>query len=555
MAYIFDLVDTWASGGGPYTSIKMNATDNDSGSASLLMDLQVGGASKFKVAKSGDVTLGSSSILMDAVGGSITAGGTYSSNAAIGFRFLADLFLRRRGAANLALGAADAASGVQAQTLSVQSITGTNASAAAYPFKITGAQGTGNAAGGSIIFQVAPAGGAGAAQNTLVDALTIGSDKSTRLEGDLNFSGTGTVNIQANVNFLFIRSGTYRWGIGQDFIATSSTAFVGFSSGGTDIGGTTATNVDTRLYRDAANTLALRTGTAAQRFNVYNTYTSSTNYEAFKIDWITTANTVLVGTEKGSGGGTARALEFQTDGTTRLTIATTGLVTVNGGNLVLGETGVLRTRYINNGNNSLSMFDFVADGTGTATFAVSGSAPLMRFGGTTSSFPAIKRSTTALEVRLADDSAYTTFSCASFNAYSGITLRGSTENTRRLAWNGVGQIRVQSDGVFTIMNDAGTDFNRLQFGGTDATYPALKRSTTFLQARLADDSAACGFSAANVQAATAYTVATLPGTPGTGMIARVTDASAPVIGTTVAGGGAAYALVNYNGANWTVIGV
>jgi hypothetical protein len=50
------------------------------------------------------------------------------------------------------------------------------------------------------------------------------------------------------------------------------------------------------------------------------------------------------------------------------------------------------------------------------------------------------------------------------------------------------------------------------------------------------------------------TVAGLP-TPSTGMIARVTDATAPVIGATVTGGGAAYALVNYNGANWTVIGV
>jgi hypothetical protein len=49
-------------------------------------------------------------------------------------------------------------------------------------------------------------------------------------------------------------------------------------------------------------------------------------------------------------------------------------------------------------------------------------------------------------------------------------------------------------------------------------------------------------------------VASLP-TPSTGMIARVTDATLPVIGATVAGGGAAYALVNYNGANWTVIGV
>lgn len=53
---------------------------------------------------------------------------------------------------------------------------------------------------------------------------------------------------------------------------------------------------------------------------------------------------------------------------------------------------------------------------------------------------------------------------------------------------------------------------------------------------------------------TGHTVATLP-TPAVGMIARVTDASGPAIGSTVTGGGAAYALVNYNGAAWTVIGI
>jgi hypothetical protein len=49
-------------------------------------------------------------------------------------------------------------------------------------------------------------------------------------------------------------------------------------------------------------------------------------------------------------------------------------------------------------------------------------------------------------------------------------------------------------------------------------------------------------------------VASLP-TPSTGMVARVTNALAPAIGAAVAGGGAAQALVWYNGANWTVIGV
>lgn len=53
----------------------------------------------------------------------------------------------------------------------------------------------------------------------------------------------------------------------------------------------------------------------------------------------------------------------------------------------------------------------------------------------------------------------------------------------------------------------------------------------------------------------AETVATLPGTPEVGMIARVTDATAPAVGSTVTGGGATNALCWYNGTNWTVIGV
>jgi hypothetical protein len=51
------------------------------------------------------------------------------------------------------------------------------------------------------------------------------------------------------------------------------------------------------------------------------------------------------------------------------------------------------------------------------------------------------------------------------------------------------------------------------------------------------------------------TVAGLPAAPVVGMLTRVTDATAPAVGSTVTGGGAAAALVWYNGANWSVIGV
>jgi hypothetical protein len=52
---IYDMADTWTVGGTTYTSIKMNVTDTASAAASLLMDLQVGGTSKFAVTKAGAI--------------------------------------------------------------------------------------------------------------------------------------------------------------------------------------------------------------------------------------------------------------------------------------------------------------------------------------------------------------------------------------------------------------------------------------------------------------------------------------------------------------------
>jgi hypothetical protein len=89
---------------------------------------------------------------------------------------------------------------------------------------------------------------------------------------------------------------------------------IGFGSTSDNFG----TN-DTILVRDAADTLAQRRTTNAQTFRIYNTFTDASNYERGKIEWA--SNVLRIGTEK-LGSGTARALEFQTDGTTRLTIGT-----------------------------------------------------------------------------------------------------------------------------------------------------------------------------------------------------------------------------------------
>ena len=56
---ISNLTTTWNNVSTTFTGIKLNVTDTASAAASLLMDLQVGGASRFNVTKAGEVSLGS----------------------------------------------------------------------------------------------------------------------------------------------------------------------------------------------------------------------------------------------------------------------------------------------------------------------------------------------------------------------------------------------------------------------------------------------------------------------------------------------------------------
>jgi hypothetical protein len=122
-----------------------------------------------------------------------------------------DLILTRRGTANLRFGAADAAAPV-AQTLSVQSVVAGTSNIAGANLTITGSQGTGTGAGGSIIFQVAPAGSSGTAQNALATALTIGSNKNATFTNSVQIDSdvyvTRYVVLQANrANFSASSSG------------------------------------------------------------------------------------------------------------------------------------------------------------------------------------------------------------------------------------------------------------------------------------------------------------------------------------------------------------
>jgi hypothetical protein len=322
-APVLNLTQTWNSVGTTFTGMKFNVVSDTSAAASLLMDLQVAGTSITKVNKTGTLATGAvhlgytnAQTMLTCRFGTLYFGGagegdtTNSSwymdandpptlqarpNSRFGFSSggtnaaaAIDTILTRRAAANFRFGAADAASPV-AQTLSVQSIVGglsgtPNLSAAAYPFKITGAQGTGTGAGGSIVFQVAPAGGSGFAQNTLVDALTIAP------------VGTGSfltvpqcaTNIVAigitSGNGISIRSGgvvdIISGGGGIATFSSSAAPSTQFNGGiGFSNGSTTAVGPDVFVLRDAANVLAIKNSTTAQEFRVYET-TTGTIYKA-----------------------------------------------------------------------------------------------------------------------------------------------------------------------------------------------------------------------------------------------------------------------------------
>jgi hypothetical protein len=333
-APVLNLEQTWNNAAVTFTGLKANVTDTASNAASLLMDLQVGGASRFSVRKDGRATFSqifqefvftntlafvfsntSSTSRFNFSGAAMLLG----SGGTIGWKDdvssgsgTTDLILSRRGAANLRFGMPDAAAPV-AQTLSVQSVVAGTTNIAGANLTITGSQGTGTGAGGSIIFQVAPAGSSGTAQNALA----------TFLEA-----------------------------------------------------------------------------TSARAFNLYNTTDVTTNFERGFIKW--ESNALRIGAEKG-GTGTDRALEFFVGSAVRLTIAINGGATFQAGIFGGGEIRAGAGSSIH--FNGRSRFNSPSDGIVQLVNAAQNDFNRLQFGGTTSSFPALKRSSASLIVRLADDSA------------------------------------------------------------------------------------------------------------------------------------------------------
>lgn len=124
--------------------------------------------------------------------------------------------------------------------------------------------------------------------------------------------------------------------------------------------------------------------------------------------WSTSGTKFGVNAETGF---TGSLLDAQVNGTSKFSVSHTGEIrcgTIYGGIALFSN--------INNADNSKTVFS-MANTTGNTNFG----GGLFQFGGTTSSFPALKRTATGLDVRLADDSGYGILGTGTLNNFANTT--------------------------------------------------------------------------------------------------------------------------------------
>jgi len=252
-----------------------------------------------------------------------------------------DLFLTRRAAANIQHGAADAAAPV-AQTLSVQSVVAGTSNTAGANFTIAGSQGTGTGAGGSIIFQTAPAGTTGTSQNALTTALTIAASGAATFSNTLSASylslpANNSVN-WAGTPVLITGTSAYALSISANYIAhygvgnlnfQTNTGTIQFQSGATTDVTTTFKSIASQstnlsVWVNSSSTVGVAiTGSTSVPMLVTSALTYATlpspsatgaGGRAFITDSNTQATSANFGATISSGGGSYK-VPLWTDGT------------------------------------------------------------------------------------------------------------------------------------------------------------------------------------------------------------------------------------------------
>ncbi len=240
------------------------------------------------------------------------------------------------------------------------SVAGTNV--AGTNLVLNGGQGTGNVAGGNILFQYAPAGSSGATVNSLVTACTISGTN-----GSLSCLGAGATS--------------------ERFGASSTAAGangVSFGNGASAAGsGTIAIGKNATAGSGGSNSIAIGNGATADNNSVIIGPIASSGAQNNVIIGVGGATNGANNTAVGSGavGGTDSNVAIGTNATTASSTGSIaiGVGATTGGNnrLVIGSgasNASIQNAYIGNGVTNGSPLGFTLQGTGSSTAGTAGAS-------------------------------------------------------------------------------------------------------------------------------------------------------------------------------------
>ncbi len=220
------------------------------------------------------------------------------------------------------------------------------------------------------------------------------------------------------------------------------------------------------IVNGGTNIVSVVNGTSAQALQVYNTSSGAgANYERFEVLWSGNSSYIR---------------------------------NINGG------TGALRSMFIGGDVTNITSGSYITLGVAGTNRAQVASDGLHPWASATSDL-----GRTALKWR---DGYFSGNISTATIAVTGAVTTGTTLTTGSTIFSG-GSIQIpatagfqflnrgwfiaNADGVFQFGNSAVNDFSRLQLGGTTSSFPAIKRSSTTLAVRLADDSADAPITASN----------------------------------------------------------
>lgn len=538
-AQVLSMTATWNNAAVTFTAVKLNVTNTASNAASKLIDLQVGGVSQFSVTRAGVGTLTGAL----AIGGALTGVTTITTSGAINGQTISAT-ANFTGSVTVANGLTVSAGTTAVQALTATTLTasststlqdtvtiGTTGGAATMSVNIQAAAGQTRQvtfrSGSSARWAVRATNAAESGSNAGTDFnITAFDDTGATIDVPVSITRAATGLISLTRSVSQFNAGQTISGLAniQYEIGTTATEGTGVDLGGAFVFSTMGGS------RHAA--IAGRRQTAATldgylAFYTRNGGVSLVEAGRFKADLtLQLAGALTVAGSTTLGGGLTA-----TTGVFSSTVSMTSYAAVGGSTssdvgfyvrntsfgAVITQYGMLvRPTFTSDATSSVRAAQLRV-GTAAAAFTVANAYTLLIEDASKGAGSTI---TQLYGVFVGDITAggtnyalYTGLGLVRFGdnvSCTGDVAIGSTlavtgqitgsaniiaGTSSIIGWASRGGIAGVADGVWVMRNNAGTDFSRLQFGGTTSSFPALARNGTAIQAVLAD-----GSSATNVMA-------------------------------------------------------